>query len=444
MGRVSQVQGGHELTGVPPFAAAAMLLVCLLSAGCATYPTRTADHGIVPLQRAGGELPDAALLDVRIEVFAPGVLPTGADEARGLSDKIRKAEAHFIPVNLRNTLQQTGYWGAVRVVPEGTIGAEVLVTGRIVDSDGEVLEIEIAAQDATGKHWYTRTYKSVVQVSAYSGAASRHTDVFQNVYNQAANDLATYRSRMSDDQLRNIRQVAEMRFAQTFAPTVFDGYLQPKDQDEDPLKGSLFDLFAPNKAPTEEVVLARLPAADDEMLARVQRIRGRDYLLIDTLDGQYENLYRTRIGEYTNWRESRLNEINMVREIDRKANEEMGKGIAIFVLTAAMGVAASNSSNNSPSGNSIGGSIVGAGTSIAIHKMVEAQEIREQTGLNLEAMIEAGESFGASVEPVVLEVEGQTVELTGTAEAKYQQWRQVMQRLHAREVGLEPAAAISE
>jgi hypothetical protein len=53
---------------------------------------------------------------------------------------------------------------------------------------------------------------------------------------------------------------------------------------------------------------------------------------------------------------------------------------------------------------------------------------------------ELGESFSADVEPIVVEVEGETVELTGTAQAKYHQWRDVLGKLYADETGFLPDA----
>ena len=51
---------------------------------------------------------------------------------------------------LRSVMEKTGYWGAVRVVPRDTEGAEVLVSGTILESNGEDLELQITARDASG------------------------------------------------------------------------------------------------------------------------------------------------------------------------------------------------------------------------------------------------------------------------------------------------------
>ena len=62
-------------------------------------------------------------------------------------------------------------------------------------------------------------------------------------------------------------------------------------------------------------------------MARIRRIRSRDYLLVDTLDQQYETAYREMYGPYTTWREARLSEVNTIREVESEANQRVATGI---------------------------------------------------------------------------------------------------------------------
>ena len=120
----------------------------LMSACASTVSNHGKDSPPVDLQKISQELPDEQLLDVWIELFDPGELPTKEKEALGLSKEIRAAEARYMPIHLRSVMEKTGYWGAVRVVPYGTEGAEVLVRGLIVDSNGEELKLQITAYPA--------------------------------------------------------------------------------------------------------------------------------------------------------------------------------------------------------------------------------------------------------------------------------------------------------
>ena len=84
-------------------------------AGCVTYKPVKPDLAKVALISAQQDISEEELLDVRIQSFDPGQLPTSKNAARGLSEETRQAEAHYIAVQVRNAVQQTGHWGAVRV-----------------------------------------------------------------------------------------------------------------------------------------------------------------------------------------------------------------------------------------------------------------------------------------------------------------------------------------
>jgi hypothetical protein len=59
-----------------------------------------------------------------------------------------------------------------------------------------------------------------------------------------------------------------------------------------------------------------------------------------------------------------------------------------------------------------------------------------ETGIHRDAIIELDESFSTEAGPMVVEVEGETHELTGSAEAQYAQWRALLKRIYASETGL--------
>ena len=47
-----------------------------------------------------------------------------------------------------------------------------------------------------------------------------------------------------------------------------------------------------------------------------------------------------------------------------------------------------------------------------------------------------GESFQSEVQPMVVEVEGRTLQLKGTAEEQYHEWRRLLKELYENETGL--------
>jgi hypothetical protein len=64
-----------------------------------------------------------------------------------------------------------------------------------------------------------------------------------------------------------------------------------------------------------------------------------------------------------------------------------------------------------------------------------------ETVIHRDAIAELGDSFSAEAQPLVVEVEGEMHELTGTAETQYAQWRELLKRIYAAETGLVPADA---
>jgi hypothetical protein len=63
-----------------------------------------------------------------------------------------------------------------------------------------------------------------------------------------------------------------------------------------------------------------------------------------------------------------------------------------------------------------------------------------ETGIHREAIKELGDSFASETRPLVVEVEGQTHELTGSAEVQYARWRSLLKQIYAAETGLDGAA----
>jgi hypothetical protein len=109
--------------------------------GCATHGA----HKVNPtaIEAAKAEIPENQLIDVGILVFESEELTPKKAEKEGTNADIRKAESHFMPYHLKNTLHQSGHWGAIQVVPAETNSVDLLVKGKIIESNGEVLFLEI-------------------------------------------------------------------------------------------------------------------------------------------------------------------------------------------------------------------------------------------------------------------------------------------------------------
>ena len=266
--------------------ATAVLLLAALT-GCVSQTVRTVD--MTPPKQFQGLQAEDSLLDVGIAVLDANVPETFDEQIEQLvHPDLRRAEAQYIPYFAKNLLQSTGNWGAVRVVPRPTHAVDVTVTGKIVESDGERLVLEMTVTDARGVEWFTNTYQALASKYAYSETIPPDIDPFQANYKNLADDMLAYRESLGEETIREIRATAEMKFAREFAPDAFATHVQ--------------DL------PDGNFELLRLPAPDDPMLERVRRVREREYLFIDTLDEYYANFQRNMYRPYHQWRAATYDE----------------------------------------------------------------------------------------------------------------------------------------
>ena len=409
----------------------AVIGICFLGGCASTFAKRDVTHTEVILAQPKLEIVEAELLGVRIKPFEPGEISKEENESRGISKEIRKAEGYYSAVQLRIAMQQSGYWGPVRVVSAAVTGGELIVTGRILESDGEILKLEVSVHDATGLLWFTKEYEEVLNAEVYDQSAN-NVEPFQYLYNRIANDVAQHREKIAPKEIGSIRQVAELKFAEEFAPDAFRGYLvngEPKQES--------ISFWSRRSPPTETspiLKVARLPANDDAMLTRIRRIRVREEALVDTLDLQYERLSREMSAEYTQWRSARLNEMNAVRELEKKRNKKVRTAVAVTVLGALVGggIAAAGGK----SGAAIGGVVAGTAAAVGISMAVEASsKAKQDMEIHKAALEELGDSLSNDLQVTVVQIEGETVELRGTADAKFKQWREILKEIHEREVG---------
>lgn len=378
----------------------------LLLAGCVSHEVRTVD--MTPPQQINRAQTEEELLDVGVAVFDPNV-PESYDEQveQLVQPDIRRAEANFIPYFAKNLLQSTGNWGAVRVVPRPTHAVDVVVSGRILHSDGESLEVEITVEDATGRTWFKRRYEELASKYAYDDSVPRDIDPFQAIYKRLADDMLEYRKALSDEQVQVIRSTARMKFAQDFSPDAFSDHIaETKDG---------------------EFVLKRLPAPEDPMLQRVQRIREREYLFIDTLDEYYENFHRNMYGPYQSWREATYEEAIAYKLLRAEARRRTIGGAAAIVG----GVAAMAESDDAAIDTGGLVSIIGGAMTLksAIGKRQEAE-------IHAEALREVGVAAEAEIMPQTIELENQVVRLEGTVEEQYERLRGILRDLYFADLDL--------
>lgn len=405
----------HAFTVTAGPRCALLLFACAIAVACTSTTVRSVD--MTPPEQATEVIPENVLLDVGVAVFDANI-PEDYDEQveANVTPEIRRAEGNYIAYFMKNLLQTTGQWGAVRVIPRPTHAVDVVVAGRILHSDGERLQVEVTVTDATGTTWFTKSYEALGSRYAYEPTVPRDIDPFQSIYKSVADDMLAYRREMSEGDIARVRTVAEMRFARDFAPDAFGDYV------------------VENRKGIQE--LERLPAESDPMLARVRRVREREYLFIDTLDEYFSDFHRNMYTPYQDWRRATFDEALAYRELKAQAKSRAVAG-AVAIAAGAAGTFGSDETIVQAAG--IAGMAAGAITlKSAIDKSAEAK-------IHSEVLQELGVSAEAEITPHTIDLENQTVRLTGTVDAQYQALRGILRRIYYEEMGLavpdEPAPA---
>lgn len=316
-------------------------------------------------------------LDVSIVIFESTAGSAGDSGTTDL-DKIRVAETRYMPYVLRHYFEQSDMWGAIRVVPETDPSAEILVTTRIVEASGLTLILDITIADATGRVWLEKRYAATTTEAEYR-LASKGSPLFGSTYEAVVTDAAQFGSSVASLERQRIRDVSWLRYANRLLPNAFDDYLAQ----------SVNGIFQ----------LKRMPASNDPMVARINRVRSYEYLFVDTVDEQYASLYGEMTPAYNGWRkydrEQKLYLEDYRERIDQREKEDRGSFQALQQL----------------------------------YNNYKWSKIQEQ-----ESALMAS-TLASELQPTVLAVEGSVVELAGSLEQRYQQWKDILRKLYLLESG---------
>jgi len=290
-------------------------------------------------------------------------------------------------------------------LPERSDAVDVLVWGRIDRSDGLNVELRIGAWDATGREWLNKAYKDRISQKAYSKYRDLTLDPYQNVYNEIANDLLSERNQLSEKELKTVRQVAELRFAADLVPTAFAANLAEEGNGKYKIR--------------------RLPSVDDPMVQRMRAVREREYTFADTMNEYYASLYYEMSPPYEDWRKMSREETLNYQELKKSAWTRGLLGLAAIVGAVMY-------ESQPGDGNA---AITNTAVLMGVQGIMSGFEKKSEAKEHGESLRELGESFDSEAEPLVIELEGQTRRLTGTAEQKYIEWRRLLREIYSSETG---------
>jgi len=344
-------------------------------------------------------------LDLAVIPFKSDISKSQKESDSPISSSARNAEGLFLANQLTSTIQKTSIWGAVRSIPDKETMVDVYVEGKIINSDGEKLTLEISVSDSTNRNWYTKTYTQTVGYYAYKKNMENYRDPFQNLFNTIANDLLEYHSKLSFEDAKKLSTTSTLKFASEFSPDAFSGHLK---------KGSSGDLE-----------ISRLPAENDPILKKISDLRKRDNLFIDAMQGHYDNFSRRMYKPYQSWRQATHEEISASRELKRQSVARTVGGIAAVIG----GIMASGS--GSGSAQSAGAIAIGTGALLVKSGMEKRAELK----IHEDVLAELEQSLEAEIEPRVIELENDRLVLTGNVSEHYNQWKSFLRQRYKTERG---------
>ena len=173
---------------------------------------------------------------------------------------------------------------------------------------------------------------------------------------------------------------------------------------------------------TGETSINRLPAVDDPSILRVRQVREREYLLVNAINEHYGNYYDRVQDPYANWRKFYLIETLQKRQVEREEKTKKAAGAGLVALTVVMALF----------GQGVNPGLAAGG--VALYQ--DGENAKEEAVIHRAAVLELSQSLQADVDPVVIELDGETTELTGSLDEQYAQWRGLLERIYAEEVGL--------
>lgn len=384
--------------------------------GCASNTRTTSSVGPAPSSSfSEGEgsvwVEPTPIIDVIIPVFDPGLPEDPSDYDDGnIWPELRRAEANRFAYKLKEKLEITGQFGAIRVTPDSTATGDLYILGRIEQSNGEEVEIEIEVVDIGGKRWLHESFEYEVSEAFHRDQRNKGLDPYDPAFEEAATEIAAKLNDHSLQELEDLHYLADLRFGANFSEATFSQYMEIDDG---------------------EYSLVSKPSDQDPMLHRVKAIRVRDQLFVDGLQDNYASFSEKMNESYLMWQKESLLETLAGRAARRKATGQALGGILLIGLAVLSAVAGSNSSSTGGSAAGTTGAIIGglAGASL----MSNSFRTSEEAKVHRDSLNELGQSVDMSLSPQVIAFEKESVKLTGDAKEQFSQWRAFLQKMYTEE-----------
>ncbi len=392
-------------------------IYAFLLSGCATNNRSSSTVGPLPSSSFSEPEPIESVvstprLDVIIPVFDPGLPEDPAKyEEENIWPELRRAEANRFAYKLKEKLEMTGQFGAIRVAPDKTATGDLYILGRIEESNGEEVEIDIEVIDISGKKWLYETFHYEVVENFHKDLRNDGKDPYDPLFEEAAAEIVDQLRDHDFEELEELHYLADIRFGANFSDNAFMQYVKEE--------GGEFNLVSK-------------PSDEDPMLQRVRAIRVRDQLFVDGLQDNYASFSEQMNESYLMWQEQSLLEMQAESEARRQAIGQALGGVFFIGLGVLAAIAGGNSDAIGSSSAGATGAILGGMAGISL--ISESFKTSDEAKMHRESLNELGQSVDMEMAPQVIAFEKESVELVGDAREQFMQWRAFLQKIYLEEM----------
>jgi hypothetical protein len=159
-------------------------------------------------------------------------------------------------------------------------------------------------------------------------------------------------------------------------------------------------------------------------------VRQRERLFLDTIDEHYDQFYKDASTPYNGWRENAREEAIEVKELTKSAHWRTGMGVASILASIVYGTSHGSEFTERM--------LRDAALYIGVDMLRTSQTRKQEKQIHQSQLEELNGSFDDSIKPVVVAIQGTEHRLTGTADAQYQEWRDLLRQIFIEESGFMP------
>jgi len=388
-----------------------LLLLSFALTGCVSSPNNSGDNAYKVGPQASNTKSSNQItgdqqgkLSVLVPIIDPN-LPADSDayKKQGIWPELRVAEANRFSVKLKQSLERTQAFDSVRVFPDTSATAELYVLGKIIESNGEDIALQVEVVDLAGKQrMQAQTYEYRVKEYSVTDPRKAKKDLYAPIFDRMAADIAKKVQRIRKRDIAKLDVLDKVRFGESLNSDYFSKYLK--------------------RSRSGKVSVLAAPSEDDPMMQNLEAIRIRDHMFTDELQKDY-SLYVSKMDEhYLVWQKQAFKFSKEARIARQKARANMVLGV---LLVAAGGVASANDALSTTESVAAALAVLAGGGKI-FESLGDSRAAKEHK----EGLDELGQSLNIDLADKNIDLEDRQVQLKGDAEEQAATWRQVLKEYY--------------